>query len=116
MGEPMTKAVSTETIDRIESLYLNDLIEGTVEVTKTVTETPKGIITTKSIKRKANPKDRLEFLRTVKPEKWHPPPPQIPYQFDINTIDCGLRDLESLLLTVENNAPIEVSSRPAELS
>ena len=102
----MTETVPQETIDRIEVLYINDLIEGTVEVTKTVTDTPKGTITTNSVKRKANPKDRLEFLQMVKPEKWYPPPPQIPLQFDINTIDCGLRDLESLLLTIENNTPI----------
>ena len=112
----MTETVPQETIDRIEALYINDLIEGTVEVTKTVTDTPNGVVTTKSVKRKANPKDRLEVLQMVKPEKWHPPPPQIPFQFDITTIDCGLRDLESLLLTVENNAPIELSPSPAGLS
>ena len=84
--------------EKILTGYLHDFINGAKTTIKSVTETPKGEIIRRSMKRTTSPKDRLEYLRMRQPEQWKIPQPQPIVSISQNTISVGMEDLKQLLI------------------
>jgi len=88
------------TTQQIEQTYIDALLNGEKTVTVTSTETPNGVITQRAVKRVHSAKNCLEYLRTMKPEKWSPPPPVQQVMIKQETINTGVDELRKLLTFV----------------